>query len=52
MLEIEKTAIQMVPDVDTVLSIEICSGLVEHHAEDSWCQVTAIPHAVVDAEWL
>lgn len=53
---VEKTAIQTVPNVNAVFSVEVSSGLLEHHAEEcakeSWCKDTAHLHAVVDGECL
>lgn len=34
--EVEKTATQIVPDLDVIFKIEVCSDLLEHHAQGRW----------------
>lgn len=51
-----ETANQTVPNINVFFSVEICSGLLEHHAEgnagENWCQDTTRLSIVVDMEWL
>jgi len=52
--EIEQTAVKAAADVDSLVIIKVFCGLPEHHAEDdaeqSWCQVTTLFHAVGDGK--
>lgn len=51
---VEKTAVQTLRDINAVFSAEVCSILLDHHAEDAdegWCQHTSLLQAVVDGEW-
>lgn len=54
-LEVDKTAIEMVLDVAAILTVEVCSRLLEHNAEEDseegWCLDTTLLLTIVVGEW-